>query len=98
MKCQQSLTHLAWLQGDREQVEGLAVSPLCDRHKVDVPKSQLTFLEYVVRPTFEALRDFAPVTAAAALKNIEAAKQHWEAQQQRAQKESSVPLFPIDDL
>ena len=85
-------------QGDRERSEGLAVSPLCDRHKVDVPKSQLTFLEYVVRPTFEALREFAPATSAAALRNIEAAKQHWEHMQQRTQKEGSVPLFPIDDL
>ncbi len=89
---------MGMMQGDRERAEGLAVSPLCDRQKVDVPKSQLTFLEYVVRPTFEALRDFAPATSAAALRNIEAAKQHWEHMQQRAQKQSAAPLFPIDDL
>ena len=74
------------------------MSPLCDRHKVDVPKSQLTFLEYVVRPTFEALGDFAPTTSAAALRNIEAAKQHREHMRQRAQQQSSAPLFPIDDV
>ena len=38
--------------GGRE-LKGLQCHPLCDRQKVDVPKSQLTFLEYVVRPTFE---------------------------------------------
>jgi hypothetical protein len=86
------------MQGDREREEGLSVSPLCDRQKVDVPKSQLTFLEYVVRPTFEALREFAPATAAAALGNIVTAKQHWERMQQRTQKEGSVPLFPMDDV
>jgi hypothetical protein len=86
------------MQGDKEREEGLSVSPLCDRQKVDVPKSQLTFLEYVVRPTFEALRDFAPFTAAVALGNIETTKQHWERVQQNAQKEGSVPLFPMDDI
>ena len=39
----------ARMQGDREAAQGLCVSPLCDRARVDVPKSQMTFLDYVVR-------------------------------------------------
>ncbi len=96
--------HLCWdtrswvLQGDRERAEGMPVSPLCDRHKVDVPKSQITFLEYVVRPTFEALRDFAPATAARALGNTEAARSHWERSQLRMRQQLSASLFPMDDV
>ena len=71
------------------------MSPLCDRDRVDVPKSQLTFLEYVVRPCFEALRAFAPETAAVALRNIEAGRRHWEGQPRR---NASSTLFPLDDL
>ena len=89
---------LSFMQGDRERAEGLTASPLCDRQRVDVPKSQLTFLDYVVRPTFEALHSFAPATSAAALRNIEAAKQHWEHLQQRAQSGGSATVFAIDDV
>jgi len=83
------------MQGDRERRAQLPVSPLCDKERVDVPKSQLTFLEYVVRPCFEALRGLAPATAAAALRNVEAARRHWEDQPQRV---PSATLFPLDDL
>ncbi|CAL8461903.1 g1434 [Coccomyxa elongata] len=82
-------------QGDRERREALPVSPLCDRERVDVPKSQLTFLEYVVRPCFEALRALAPETAAIALRNIEIGRRHWEEQPRR---NASSTMFPLDDL
>ncbi|KAK9908731.1 hypothetical protein WJX75_002027 [Coccomyxa subellipsoidea] len=82
-------------QGDRERREGLPVSPLCDRERVDVPKSQLTFLEYVVRPCFEAVRSLAPETAAIALRNVEAGCRHWEEQPRRC---PSNTIFPLDDL
>jgi hypothetical protein len=71
------------------------VSPLCDRERVDVPKSQLTFLEYVVRPCFEAVRSLAPETAAIALRNVEAGCRHWEEQPRRC---PSNTIFPLDDL
>jgi hypothetical protein len=73
----------------------MAVSPLCDRKRVDVPKSQVTFLDYVVRPCFEALKGLAPVTAAAALKNIDAAHAYWTEQRQRA---SQAMVFALEDL
>lgn len=57
----------------------MPVSPLCDRERVQIPKSQLTFLDYVVRPSFEALRGLCPHVAAAALSNMEEAREHWEA-------------------
>lgn len=68
------------VQGDSERKRGMPVSALCDREKVEVPKSQLAFLNYVVKPTFEALKGLAPVTAGYALDNIETAVRHWEQQ------------------
>lgn len=68
------------MQGDAEKKRGIPVSPLCDRDKVEVPKSQLAFLTYVVKPTFEALKGLAPVTAGNALDNIDIAVRHWEQQ------------------
>ena len=70
------------------------MSPLCDRERVDVPKSQITFLDYVVAPCFEALRGLAPDTAAAALANIGAARAYWEAQPRR----NPSVMFALDDL
>jgi 3'5'-cyclic nucleotide phosphodiesterase len=67
-------------QGDKERECGMSVSPLCDRDRVSVPKSQLTFLDYVVKPSYEALHDLAPNTAAMALAGIEAARQRWASQ------------------
>lgn len=67
-------------QGDAERKRGMPVSALCDREKVEVPKSQLAFLTYVVKPTFESLKGLAPVTAGYALDNIDIAVQHWEQQ------------------
>ena len=68
----------AGLQGDLERSKGLPVSILCDRERNEVPKSQMTFLEYVVKPTFEAIQVLLPSGAAKALRNVEGGKQHWE--------------------
>lgn len=61
-------------QGDREREAGLPVSRLCDRHDIDVGASQLSFLQHVVRPSFQALQLLAPQTATVALRCIEAAE------------------------
>ena len=65
-------------QGDLERSKGLPVSILCDRERNEVPKSQMTFLEYVVKPTFEAIQVLLPSGAAKALRNVEGGRQHWE--------------------
>ncbi|KAK9820126.1 hypothetical protein WJX72_006367 [[Myrmecia] bisecta] len=83
-------------QGDKERERGLPVSPLCDREKVQVPKSQMTFLDYVVKPSYEALKWLAPHTAERALHNIERAKQHW-ASVTRASGQSLSPQQSLDD-
>jgi len=45
-----------------------------------VPKTQLAFLNYVVKPRFEALDGLAPVTTEVALDKIGTAVHHWEQQ------------------
>lgn len=57
---------------------GMPVSPLCDRDKVEVAKSQLVFLERVVRPCYNALKLLAPNTAGLALQLVDEACQNWE--------------------
>jgi hypothetical protein len=53
--------HLRWVaaleaeffaQGDAEKAAGLPVSPLCDRNKQGVTKSQIGFFDFVVLPLF----------------------------------------------
>lgn len=66
------------LQGDLEKERGLKVSPQCDREKVEIARSQLAFLERVVRPCYMTLQMLAPNAAGQALAIIEAARQHWE--------------------
>jgi len=60
-------THIQWtelisqeffLQGDQEKQQGLPVSMLCDRDKEDRPKSQIGFINFVVKPCFEVLVQF----------------------------------------
>ncbi len=69
-----------FVQGDQERELGLPVSLLCDRNRVEVPKSQLTFLEYVVKPMFEVLAGLAPNTASKALSYVEEGMKHWNKQ------------------
>jgi len=47
-------------QGDSEKAQGLPPSPFMDRTKSNVPKSQVGFLDFVVKPLFEAWTQYAP--------------------------------------
>ncbi|KAL5110337.1 Calcium/calmodulin-dependent 3'5'-cyclic nucleotide phosphodiesterase 1A [Taenia crassiceps] len=44
-------------QGDREAALGLPCSPLCDRRTTMVPQSQVGFINFIVMPTFQLLKD-----------------------------------------
>ena len=62
--------HLVWTervceefyrQGDQERRRGLPISPFMDRRKPNVPKAQLGFIDFLVRPMYEAfLSQLAP--------------------------------------
>jgi hypothetical protein len=44
-----------FLQGDKEREQGLPISHLCDRLTVIIPKSQVSFIDLFIEPTFSAL-------------------------------------------
>ena len=46
-----------WIQGDQERVRGLEVSYMMDRFTVNVAKSQVGFIDVIVKPVFFALRE-----------------------------------------
>jgi len=88
-------------QGDAERLEGLPISPLCDRRTIDVASSQIGFLGFVVQPTFENLARLVPkvgeVCLSLALRNGE----EWAARKKRETGDedlqhilSSVPRDP----
>ena len=47
-------------QGDIEKSLGMDISPLCDRHSVDLPKSQIDYINYVILPSFIVLQSLIP--------------------------------------
>jgi hypothetical protein len=49
---------LAFTQGDRERELGMTISPLCDRTAHNLAKSQIGFIDFVVRPSFSILSTF----------------------------------------
>lgn len=47
-------------QGDCEKKENLTISLLCDRETTVIPKTQVGFIKFVVRPTFEIMVQLFP--------------------------------------
>lgn len=47
-------------QGDLEKKENLTVSLLCDRSLTDINKSQIGFIKFVVKPTYETISIISP--------------------------------------
>lgn len=41
-----------YAQGDRERVLGLPISPMMDRHKPVVERSQVGFIDFVIKPLY----------------------------------------------
>jgi len=50
-------------QGDLEKSLGLTVSPLCDRDVKKFASSQVGFIQFIVRPTWNALESLSPAVA-----------------------------------
>ncbi len=47
-------------QGDLEMKANLSISMLCDRKTTDITKSQIGFIKFVVKPSFDCLMLIAP--------------------------------------
>jgi len=52
-----------FVQGDRERALGLPLSPLCDRHTVSKATSQVGFVNFIVRPMFQATASICDMRA-----------------------------------
>ena len=70
-------------QGDREREAGRAVSPMCDRNSTDVSKSQVGFIDVIVRPSFALWFQTPGVTQACVTMSddvmglLDANKRYW---------------------
>ncbi len=49
-----------WKQGDREKNEHLPISFLCDRNSVNIPKSQIGFMEGICSPLISSVVEIFP--------------------------------------
>lgn len=67
-------------QGDREAELGLPVTLICDRARASVPKSQLTFAEYFMKPAFRVLGELIPGFVEETTPYTAALQAHWEQQ------------------
>ena len=65
-----------WNQGDNERSKGLPVSYLMDRYTVNTAKSQIGFINVIVQPIFEVIKNFLPEVAVC-IKNLEENKAIW---------------------
>jgi len=68
-----------WRQGDEERRLGLTISPLCDREagRAAVPKGQVGFISFVIRPLYVPIVELIP-DAQEALLHLDANKAFWE--------------------
>lgn len=64
-------------QGDKERELGLPISYLMDRYSVNIAKGQISFIDVIVRPQFEALIPLCP-SIKPYFVNFEQNKQLWE--------------------
>ena len=49
-----------FVQGDKEKELGLPVGDLNDRSKINLAKSQMGFIDFIVQPSFEVFAQFLP--------------------------------------
>jgi len=73
-------------QGDKEREMGLPISPLCDRTTTSRPQSQMGFISFIIRPSFEALQEHLSSIGTTVLPLVQANYEFWE-QKHKEEKE-----------
>lgn len=76
-------------QGDLEKSLGLQVSMLCDRESVRFASSQVGFIQFIVRPTFDLLAQVVPQVEDTVLKDIRDNIAAWEARKKVEEREAA---------
>mmetsp|Transcript_31270 Transcript_31270/g.56157 ORF Transcript_31270/g.56157 Transcript_31270/m.56157 type:complete len:704 (-) Transcript_31270:435-2546(-) len=85
LKWSTKLVEEFFLQGDNEKERGDLVSPFMDRTQLDMRKSQVAFMTYVIIPMFESIATVLPnlaFTVDIAFSN----KEYWKLQDEAANK------------
>jgi len=72
-----AITEEFFLQGDYELALGLPVSPMMDRTKPTIEKSQIGFIDFIVFPLYRTLATIIPETVTLCVEYLEANKQFW---------------------
>jgi len=72
-----------FLQGDKEKEMGLPMSPLCNRFTTSRPESQIGFIGYIIRPSFEILKKHLPLIGIVILPLVEENYQYWKLELRR---------------
>uniref|UniRef100_A0A6U9EZY5 Phosphodiesterase n=1 Tax=Zooxanthella nutricula TaxID=1333877 RepID=A0A6U9EZY5_9DINO len=85
-----------FMQGDAERTLGLPISPLCDRYNSKVAQSQIGFIKFIVRPTYELLASVSPVLEDTVLKELSANLALWEGR--KMQEDLAEQPGQTDDL
>jgi len=67
-----------FIQGEIEKQLALPVSPLCDRKTIDIPASQVGFIDFIVRPSFDLLARIAPPVKDIAHVELARNKDEWK--------------------
>lgn len=78
-------------QEDVERSLGMAVSPVCDKDKVQVATAQLRFISYFLTPTLDAWQRVAPRFGALAKRMCERTTEAWK-DKERAEAKSPKPV------
>jgi len=75
-------------QGEAEKSLGLPFSPLCDRETVKFASSQVGFMQFIVRPTFELFSPLVPKVKEVILKEVDENLEVWMERKQREANEA----------
>jgi len=91
LKWTDRINHEFWAIGDKERALGLGISPLCDRESGmrSVPKSQLSFISFVIRPLYVPLAQIVPEVSLA-LKHLDENTEFWREMDQKQATYSDI--------
>lgn len=70
-------------QGDQEKTKKLPVSPLCDRDSTKRAESQIPFINFIIKPTYEALALIIPEINKQVLPVIVSNLKYWEEEKEK---------------
>jgi len=85
------ITEEFYRQGDRERELGLPLSPLCDRHAHNLPKSQIGFVNFVVLGSFQCFSEYCRITTW--METLRANEARWKALSAAGSTTSTMPAI-----